>query len=106
MRISDWSSVVCSSDLHCPPVRDLAFAPDRQRLAADDDGDARRADAAPAVVRAAALRVLDVDVGHPAGFGRDRAVCDGGLDTGLVGAHRGSPAGATVTRRRSTTATV
>src|SRR3546814_459541 len=91
---------------HCPPVRDFALAPDRQRLTAGDDGDTRRADAAPAVVCAAALRVLDVDVCHATGHGRDGAAFDSGQDAGSVDAHRGSPAGATVTRRRSTTATV
>src|SRR3546814_5791415 len=91
---------------HCPPVRDFALAPDRQRLTAGDDGDTRRADAAPAVVCAAALRVLDVDVCHATGHGRDGAAFDSGQAAGSVDAHRGSPAGATVTRRRSTPATV
>src|SRR3546814_20620472 len=38
MRISDWSSDVCSSDLGLDPARDAERGPQREGIAARDEG--------------------------------------------------------------------
>src|SRR3546814_6026263 len=93
MRISDWSSDVCSSDLMLAHRQIIVRAPDRDRLRPVMPGEASR-------VGEGALVAQDIDEDAVASLGmqsidrlrEDARIIDGGRDRLL--AHTGSPTAA------------